>query len=90
MKSVTEILRECGVVVISGNTKTIVTDLDSDIPLCKVCGINESTVTVTRWHNNLRVESDECLSCSVMPLSFEKENDCKSDYSDLLSKKGIN
>lgn len=72
-----------------GIVPIIETDLDPDLPMCKICGVRESQVTVLRWHNNLRVESDECAVCAMQPLTFEKENDCGLEINVLTSKKGI-
>jgi hypothetical protein len=70
---------------IFGRVPIIETDLDPSIPMCKVCGMNPSTVTCIRWHNNLRVESDECPFCAVNDLPFKKEKSCDAAINVLTS-----
>jgi hypothetical protein len=72
-----------------GEVPVIVTDLDPSIPMCKICGVAESEVTVVRWHNNFRTESDECAECAMQPLTFTKENSCGRVTNVLLLTKGI-
>jgi hypothetical protein len=63
-------------------------DLISEIPMCEVCGCRPATNQVTRWHNNLMVESKECISCAIKPIPFET-NPCLVKTEQVSYKGGV-